>query len=1364
MDTATPVAVASQPSSRRRLNLLQLLWFGAAAALLIVGGLYTLRYLSATSFEQQRAFRALDETAGQLDNMQGAIAGLLKLVKEDLLTQCADNKKQAQCEAYKKRIAIEGVEPDVVKVDQSVPRLACTEGVESLFVLHARQAEVPSVAIRCMDADRPVDEVGAAGAPWSEQVHGTVNEMHPVASGTVSDVPASTASPAQAAKPVKPQRSGRYVLKGSLTDIVAGFISQSFFDEVLIALEDGTVIASVPRSDAFANDVRKALHPARITTLNILDASPLLRPEAAASGTQSAQDKIGAPAIPKAQPIMSSHTIAGDHYQVFVRLMRPKYPTYVYDDTAMSAKEQQVFYLVGLRRADLSGDIASALGPGSRFWLSIFFLLALFAWPLANVKSKPAADAISWSELVACLFSLIFIPATLAIGAVWCWSNLALESWADRGAANYAQSIAGYLRAELGQDLRLLAQYRDARDPGMGVCGWERPGLPISLGPRVIAVKSQPEEGSSETCRLQPADGKAHWSPLSSAFATDAEGTRNGGLTAFSAPIVRSDARYSTRQYFQAVRLNQTWLAQQVDGSEQFVAQRVFSFSDGARVLQLAIRRNCAKGGNEAFCGIVSGGSRIHGLSAAVLPPLLKFAVIDRRTGSVLFHADDRRSLSENLFVETEQNESLRAAASANRSTYFNGRYLGETHRFVYLPMDGPPWGIVVMYSLRELGELSWHAGLTALAAYAGVMLILAAGLVLMLLLRARWHVRGKNPAYVLWPRAHHTELRAGTLARLLRGACFYERCGIGFYGVVVLAVVIYELAELHEISALTSVMAGLWFLAVALIIWLRRRELYAAPSTGGSHAIAESHTLCLAIALTLISALPAAWMALGYQDAQVQGLIRDGLVGASQAVMRRHDIIDKDLRRWGAITKEGGLDAWELTMPSATMQVPGFATDTCHHAPKSSCVLELRVFESPPLYRAIATLTLDFWRRETWRAAVPTENQLRRIALLTQEKGKDPSCYGYEGPPGMHGDARRQTSSSWTGCDFRGEDGHGFRLAAVSFPSAAGAWKAIAPDDATFSIRTSAIFYLLPAVIVLGLIATLASFANRRLFGYGLKRSVGQKIDERTVYYTPAAAQELGTSLQDVSQRINLAYSPEFLRANSFRPIRQTYVLEDLDLAVADASRRSSILEWLEELVSSDAKLIIICRRKPLERLNRAPSGEIVRWQVLLDSLYSASRPVPPANQAKSPALSDREKWQLYTREERLLLHQLASGAIVNPANRKAIESLAGTGDIAFDPWPTIANPDFEAFVKRVDAEPEMKELLQQSAEGGKSTRRTVIGVLLFVVLVLVVWFSWVAGDQFKFLTAILAGSLAFLGQIGQALSFVRSAGQSGK
>lgn len=69
-----------------------------------------------------------------------------------------------------------------------------------------------------------------------------------------------------------------------------------------------------------------------------------------------------------------------------------------------------------------------------------------------------------------------------------------------------------------------------------------------------------------------------------------------------------------------------------------------------------------------------------------VIPPGFGFAIIDH-SGLVLFHADSRRNLRENLFEETDQNARLRAAVFAQTPDRFDGKYWGKDRRFFVTPL-----------------------------------------------------------------------------------------------------------------------------------------------------------------------------------------------------------------------------------------------------------------------------------------------------------------------------------------------------------------------------------------------------------------------------------------------------------------------------------------------------------------------------------------------------------------------------------------------------------------------------------------------------------------------------------------------------
>jgi hypothetical protein len=1319
---ATVATPASRSASRRRNRWSQLLLYSALAALVLALGFYTTRYFSSSSFHEARAFRVLEEVGGQFDNLQQTLTNLLSAMNDQLRNACipgAAGYDKVQCKtlsgAYADRLALRGAKPAVVSVNEQVAKLACANATDKdkrqIFIVSSRGADTRYQASMC-DA-----------------------------------------------------RS--YGLTGQLAQSVDAYISQTWFDEVLLVLADGTVIVDTLSQDAKSGGNGRSLHPATRSHLNLMNASDLLRRarrelETTATSERTDADKA-ALQLPPAQSVAFSQPLAGETYRVFVRTVRPGVPLYMESATGDIA-QRDVLYLVGLKHYDFHAEVAGALGPVGRFTITVLVLLALLAWPIANVRSKSASDAITWSEVVACLVSLLMIPAVFAIAAVCVWGYQATTRWADDGASTYGQQLATALSNELGRDAELLTMYRRVYENASGNdCEELVSAFPAPLEPHGSTIAKAvakcpigdncPDEDScvvSARAQTAGAPDYRNWSPFSSVFATSREGSKVGlRLTAFDAPQTSKNADYSTRAYFRSLRDGRSWSIDADDGrANEFVGQRIFSMTDGARMLQLAVPlfKKCDTGEAQCFDGIVSGGGRVHALAAAVAPPLLRFAVIDRYSGSVIFHSDDSRSVAENFFVETEQDADLLAAVQLGRAEHFYGHYMGDDKRFYFLPMDDVPWGIVVMYSLQDIGDVSWHAGLTALAAYAGVVLLLAMFLACALVIVS---MRRKSAAREL----------ASWLWHDRRGWCIHTRAGAIAFGSLLVTVILYELlAAPGKVSSLTWWMIVPFVVLVAALRWQHTRK--------SPHA-------CLAICLLLVSCLPAAWMALGYHELQLQALLRDGLVTASRDIDRRQTIIDGDLRRWVRSESDRKLsfpDAWALTVPTRLMPVPGYELGSCTAPDASSTDWHLCVFGPSPLAGAITPRPLDFWRRATWDAAAHSDTQNRRIRLLDTNIERLPRC----------------TSAKGIGeqCEFI-VGGHAFSMVANSERSAVTA----AMTDAQGFVATSrAVVNFLAVLATLFATWLLAAFATRRLFArvpVSLPRTsgdpTGNEVVRGVVFYRLKPAMDYRLYLRPPGPdqwlpaiRVDLvcdAALESLEEAGGSAP----YILEDLDIALIDGARRKSLLATLEKLLANpDVQLIITCSRSPLDRLyhperftesspdNAVELEECLRWDRVLEQFNCDVRRVPVRrhDSAELRKVDHHQAWKLCTRAERLLLHQIATGHLPNPAS-PLVADLAARGliDTQAWPWPTIADPEFEQFVRSAERESDLAEWRREDARAaGKPTRRIIIAVLLLVMVIAVLWFSWTAGDQFRVISAIVAAAVAFLGQIGQAFNFVRS------
>lgn len=1328
MQTQAPPAAAIRAvrQRQRRLPLAQLLFAAAAVAVLLICGAYALRFVSATSFHKERAFRVLDEIGGQLDNLQRTLANQLRLMPPELAgRQCAKefngeapgNGCKEKREIYQRRLALQGPKVDVASVNKELFKRACGQTSRYGTALRGHEPGVPFAAFSCAAQTQPGEE----------------GQLLAVA------------------------------FVGSMAETIQSFVSQSFFDEVLVTLSDGTVVATVPlRAESRATEV--LLHPAKVPRLGITNATSLLRQSNATAAEKSAgKQAAGLAELPE----VFSTKIAGDTYRVFIHAVQPPYGTYLQQEDGSALRQERLF-LVGLKREDLRAELASSMEPGGRFLLTVLTLLAFLIWPLATVRSKSPDDPIAWSEAVACLAAVVLIPAVLAIATVWVWSYQGLLAWVDAGAARYAHAVAATLERQLQEGREVLAQYRPLYRHNLD-----------NVEPAEVAIRARKDGGfvtgrvGPSSCRKQPdrtcivegaSDGAGEWrawSTFSSVFATDARGARDGvRFTVYDPPLVKSDASYDNREYFRALQKNQGWVPDSTARKEEsYVAQRIYSGSDGARVLQMAVPRLEASDCAAEFCGIITGSASLHSLAAAVSPPLLNFAVIDRNSGMVVFHSNDSRSLAESFFVETERNPQLLALSAVAQSGFFSGRYVGAGYRFFHLPMQDTPWSVVVFFSLKEVGDLPWHAVFTALAAYAGALLVLLTASCLAIWL---WAKRSRKSALNI---AAGFWMRGGS-------SCSYSQWGLALFAIGLTMVTLYELWADSQLSLITYIMWAVLVLAAGAV-WLQHK-----------FAI---HSVCMALWLLLISALPAAWMALGYHDVQVQGLRRDGLFNAARDIQRRTAVIANDLQRW--LSAAEGRDKnfpkeSQITRPSAVIPVPGYSAGSCGGAMAAGKenIWAMCMFDAPPLATLITRRELDFWRRETWDASVQAETQQRRIRLLGQMDVAHPRC---------------ESKGATEECVFQTSDAQEFTVRAEAAPAKSAA--ASKDDDRRFAGVVGLLGSVLSPLLAILITWMLSLFISRRLLGerssvhaHGTEVVAPSNTHHGVVFHTRRIPSEevdrllrglrhSGTGGSTTVTRVNLATKALYNELGPERVLEGRVLLTNLDIALADADRRRDILDALERLVENPrVQLLILCRRSPIERLyhpERYPESgvghvlaldESLRWDNVLQKFEcrDVENMDAPRTHPHLATVDHHRTWKLCTRSERLLLYELARGRLANPRNVAVIDGLVARGLLKLDPWPKIADESFETFVRTAETTDDVVQWQQDAAQNsGRRVRSTIIAILLIALLLAVVWFSWSAGDKFKIVSAIVAGAVAFLGQIGQAFNFVRSgAGSTGR
>lgn len=134
---------------------------------------------------------------------------------------------------------------------------------------------------------------------------------------------------------------------------------------------------------------------------------------------------------------------------------------------------------------------------------------------------------------------------------------------------------------------------------------------------------------------------------------------------------------------------------------------------------------------------------------------------------------------------------------------------------------------------------------------------------------------------------------------------------------------------------------------------------------------------------------------------------------------------------------------------------------------------------------------------------------------------------------------------------------------------------------------------------------------------------------------------------------------------------------------------------------------------------------------------------------------------WLLATVAERLALYQLAKGEIPNPRYPDTLSALAVRGLVRYKPAPQIASKALERFVLEAEAPSVFAEWQDDAAQGVWQSLR---GPLVLIILLLVAWLSYSAGQVFAALAAVLTSTLSFAGNIFSAANLLKGSSGGGK
>jgi len=848
--------------------------------------------------------------------------------------------------------------------------------------------------------------------------------------------------------------SGRNLeLSGDLLQHLPTFIVQEFFDEVILATREGRTVAQIHGRSR--EETRVELQDARADGLTIPDATTLLQHASEEDTSHRDAKKDSKPAgTSPSRPVVFDDLIAGEDYRVFVQPFEARYPV------AIDGKDHATLYLVGLRHQNILQSLSAALGPNGRLAITILVLLTILGWPLLSLKFSSAQDPISPAQVIAVVIALLLIPAVLAVIGFSSWSNHRLKLWADQAAETYAYQIERELLRELSDDTQLLDQLAHdyARSPSLADSA-------------TIGQLRQ---------LLEQRDGP--WPRLHNTAALDEDGKSFGvALDLYELTTQPRTLDLHDREYFKAIKAGEEWqpvgrwqddrwqALQLQEPANGFVAQRLFNRTDAARVLQVAVPR--IEAGKRT--GVVTGDSRAYALTTSVRPPLLRFAIVDSSSGTVLFHSNDKRSLAENLLVETQANASLRTAMSKRASRWnlnriaqedhFDGDYTGESQRFYYRPVSGVPWGIVVFYSNEPIGVAVLQTANATLATYfacAAVAIFVVSGIIVA--------VSGRPDLELLawiWPQ--------------WRRYRYYGSFALCMIAALALCAT-FAIGRLNGAAYSTTFLA-LIVVAAGSLLLARMRSVVRNDSV---QRWQNEFVSCMVCVMCIVAVVPTLWLAVDYHDASVKALIGDELKQAGDDVEHRYRVMARDLRH------SSNDDTASLRMDARTLStrpVPGFSNGCVLRNAGNGMVWEVTAFPTDPWLTQGGPPALGMFRRLIW--LLSTDRHLQRV-WIDNDSG-EPSTVR-EKTTACDLAAARQAVSSWSSSD----DGYRIKVAApLSTPGSGGVLKR---DRELTQLRYS---WSSEAVLITGALALLLSLtllswhAARRLFGIRIPFS-GRFVD----------------------------------------------------------------------------------------------------------------------------------------------------------------------------------------------------------------------------------------------------------------------------
>ena len=534
----------------------------------------------------------------------------------------------------------------------------------------------------------------------------------------------------------------------SLGTLIKNIATEKIFDDVILTDPTGTVIFQRNPSTLQFTHLSNLLHHQRLDTSWL---SLLFQEGGVEQETRLDPDKL-VQVMKSATPSHFQITVGGNSYDVFMQAI--EFPQIALPGQQAGSGTPWIICGV-LPSSDFQEQYLAI--PFTVLLVCLFLLISAFlALPFLSLLMMNARERLTRFSVVTLLVTQVLAAGigTLFLMDLGLYRHMASDF--HERLEHTAQAISETVQAQLDRMLWQLIAF----DEKMTALG---------------DLKTFPEDPTSNAwlaryhlpspCLQSSVQQTAECYPdFSVAFWVDPQGNLRETWTQGDEPYVRGIHDLRHRDYVSKLQqpsshplyrrfVHHQWI--------DYYAQPLISLESSTRSLVLSIPHH--EGGQNSpnvspkgwIAAIQSESFSL--LSSPVLSSEAGFAVVDDRSGLVLFHSNARRMLRENFLEETDSNAEIGALIYARAEGSVEGDYWGVGHRFFVKPLAGLPWTLVVFESKEAFRTINFDILIFSLCLFTLYILTVFIWIVCLSHLY-RYDAAGRRVRWT-WPKLHSRSL-----------------------------------------------------------------------------------------------------------------------------------------------------------------------------------------------------------------------------------------------------------------------------------------------------------------------------------------------------------------------------------------------------------------------------------------------------------------------------------------------------------------------------------------------------------------------------------------------------------------------------